>query len=669
MSAPATLLAEVGPGLLVPALFFAIGALVAWVLFRIVVPLRRLDESARLIARANTDHRAPAEGGRAVRNLAASVNEIAERLAGLEGGLGDEVERVRTERAHEHETLTAVMAEVAEGLLVCTPDGQILLYNAPAQRMLAGDGTGFVGLGRSVFGVLDRHLIAYALDEIERRLGAGDERPVAHVVASAGARLLRVQVVPLLDGERGGRTVRGFLLVLYDVTEHATADARRDAAHATLLRDLRGHLGALRAAVEITTLHPEIEAEQRASFEQIVRDEVEALGDLVASAEAVPRPSASWPREPMLGQDLLLAIRRRAERCLAVPVALDRRVDGATWVEVDAFAAVEAAVSLLARVRATVGADAFTLRTTLHDAFVALDLVWSGPPLGSDTLQRWTPEPVTVDDAPLPFTLGDVLERHDAEIWTGESDGTPYVRLLLPARPAPDPRATPATEPVGSRPIYYDADLLTRGRPDPDVERRPLRALTCTVFDTETTGLNPSEGDEIISVGAVRLVNGRLAQDESFDVLVDPQRPLSLQSIRIHGIEPEMLRGQPRIGDVLPRFHRFVGDSVLVAHNAAFDLRFLQLKEAAAGVRFDGPVLDTLLLSALAFPAQPDHGLDALAARLGVEVRGRHTALGDALVTAEVFLKLIPLLEAEGIATFGDARRASEQTALARLRY
>ena len=130
-----------------------------------------------------------------------------------------------------------------------------------------------------------------------------------------------------------------------------------------------------------------------------------------------------------------------------------------------------------------------------------------------------------------------------------------------------------------------------------------------------------------------------------------------------------MLRDQPTINTVLPAFHAFAQDSVLVAHNAAFDMRFLQLKEQATGVRFEQPVLDTLLLSALAQPQQQSHSLEAIAARLGVTVLGRHTALGDALVTAEVFLALLPLLQAQGISTLGQALDASRKTYLARVRY
>jgi DNA polymerase-3 subunit epsilon len=98
-------------------------------------------------------------------------------------------------------------------------------------------------------------------------------------------------------------------------------------------------------------------------------------------------------------------------------------------------------------------------------------------------------------------------------------------------------------------------------------------------------------------------------------------------------------------------------------------MRFLQLKEARLGIRFEQPVLDTLLLSAVLHPNQEMHRLEAIAERLGVSVIGRHTALGDAMVTAEVFLKMLPLLATMGIHTLRQAREASERTYHARLKY
>jgi DNA polymerase-3 subunit epsilon len=144
---------------------------------------------------------------------------------------------------------------------------------------------------------------------------------------------------------------------------------------------------------------------------------------------------------------------------------------------------------------------------------------------------------------------------------------------------------------------------------------------------------------------------------------------LSEESIRIHGITPDLLVGQPTIEVALPAFHAFCADSVLVAHNAAFDMRFLQLKEERLGLRFEHPVLDTLLLSAVLHPNQESHRLEAIAERLGISVIGRHTALGDAMVTGEVFLKMLPLLAAMGITTLRQAREASEKTYYARVKY
>jgi DNA polymerase III subunit epsilon len=231
------------------------------------------------------------------------------------------------------------------------------------------------------------------------------------------------------------------------------------------------------------------------------------------------------------------------------------------------------------------------------------------------------------------------------------------------------PHAGEVIDPTDSRPVFYDFDLFAHRDTGQALEDRPLAALSFTIFDTETTGLDPAGGDEILQIGAVRMVNGKLLRGERFDQLVDPRRSIPSASIPIHGITPDMVQGQPTIQQVLPAFHRYAHDTVLVAHNAAFDMRFLQLKESATGLRFDQPVLDTLLLSAVLHPQQDSHRLEAIAERLGVRVVGRHTALGDALVTAEVFQKLVPLLADRGIHTLGQALAASRQSGYASLSY
>jgi len=256
-----------------------------------------------------------------------------------------------------------------------------------------------------------------------------------------------------------------------------------------------------------------------------------------------------------------------------------------------------------------------------------------------------------------------------------KADGEP-VTFAGPAEPQaellPVEAAIPEREgfaqPHNSRPVFYEFDLFHH-RPLDERGKGLLRHQTFVAFDTETTGLDPAHGDEIIQLGAVRIVNGKIIPGEMIDQLINPRRPIPESSVAIHGITSRMVAGQPTIEQILPHFHRFAEGAVLVAHNAAFDLRCLQLKETQTGVRFENPVIDTLLLSSIIHPHQESHSLDEIAERFSLTNIGRHTALGDALVTAEVLLKMIPLLEAKGIMTLNDALQASSRSAFAKINY
>ena len=211
-----------------------------------------------------------------------------------------------------------------------------------------------------------------------------------------------------------------------------------------------------------------------------------------------------------------------------------------------------------------------------------------------------------------------------------------------------------------SRPEFYDLALFDRLLPA-NLEHRTLASLDYVVIDTETTGLNPSGGDQMISIAAVRIVNGRVLTGECFNELIYPGMPVPAQSIVFHGITDEMLAGMPDIKQILPKFVEFVGDAVIVAHNAAFDMKFIGLQSERCGVKLDSPVLDTVLLSAFVHDHTSKHTLDDLAERYGVCIQGRHTALGDALTTAHVFVRLIKQLSCRNINTFSEAIRASDK--------
>jgi DNA polymerase-3 subunit epsilon len=299
--------------------------------------------------------------------------------------------------------------------------------------------------------------------------------------------------------------------------------------------------------------------------------------------------------------------------------------------------------------------------------------MWPGTPIKIETLREWEQTPMIFEKGGWSLTLREILDHLDSDFGSYTSQRRPstsYLRFFLPVAEDIEPRESRSLAILPeSRPEFYDFDLFGRSRPDAEFNDQLLTELTYTVFDMETTGLSPSEGDEIISIGGIRIVNGRLLRDERFEQLIDPLRSIPWESLQIHGIKPEMVRGQPTIDTVLPRFQQFAEDTILVAHNAAFDMRFLQLKEKQTGVQFNNPVLDTLLLSAILHPAHEDHNLEAIAQRLGVRVLGRHTAMGDAVATGEIFLKLLPLLAEKGIYRLKDALEASKQTYYARMKF
>lgn len=216
-------------------------------------------------------------------------------------------------------------------------------------------------------------------------------------------------------------------------------------------------------------------------------------------------------------------------------------------------------------------------------------------------------------------------------------------------------------EPAAARPLVFDFELLTP-KISASLRDSPLNDLVYVVFDTETTGLDPST-DEVVQLAAVRVVNGKLVEGEALDTLVNPTIDIPQRSSKVHGITNDIVVNAPKFGDVCTKFHGFASASVLVAHNAAFDMAFLHKQARMQGPVFDHPVIDTVLLSAAVFGGSAVHTLDAICERLSIEIPAdkRHTAMGDSLATAKAFVAMIRILKERGIETFGALQVETEQ--------
>ena len=662
--------------------------LLVWLLYRAyaLAPLR-LREQALVMVNTNPALRLQELGAPEIRTLAQVVNALADQRDSLQRDVAQKILEAKASVEEEKNRLAALMSELTQSVVVCNLEGRILLYNNRARLQFQVLGPGapggnapLIGLGRSIFAVMERNLITHALESVQHRLRRGSAQPAANFVTSTRAgQLIRVQMAPVFgnagrpkEKPAGERLITGYVLVLDNITHHVETQGRRDLLLQTLTEGSRAALGNARAAAENLLQYPDMENAQRDRFVAVIRDEVEGLSQRInhASSEFADTVKARWPLEDMLGSDLLQAAQRR----IAHKTGLSATVDAPgsdLWVKVDSFSLLLGLCHLAARLKEECGVDSVALRLRASGRLAALDLLWSGPTLNPSWLARWELTPMRIGDEGSPLTLREVVERHGGELWQQHDTDTPLslIRMLLPTTVAQEAAAPTVWLQHESRPEYYDFDLFRQTEETRALDERPLTQLSYTVFDTETTGLDPSLGDEIIQIGATRIVNGRLLRHETIDQLIDPRRRLEPESISVPGITEDMLGGQPTIDQFLPTFHAFCEDTVLVAHNAEFDMRFLQLKEKATGIVFSHPVLDTLLLSVVIHPNQASHRLEAIAERLGVNVIGRHTALGDAIVTGEIFLRMIPLLAEQDIHTLGQARAATEKTYYARTRY
>lgn len=609
--------------------------------------------------------------------MVGAVNALLAQRVALAEAMDQRVREASERVQAERNQLAALMAELHQAVVVCNREGQVLLFNQKARmqfRTLAsvGHGSGrWLGVGRSIFALLDADRVAHALREIEVRLERGASNPSAtFVMTTVGGQLLRVQVGSIARQAGAHAALDGFVLLVENITREYQEQAEHDALLNGLTERGRASLANIRTAVQTLQRQDIEEATRvrlRATIAQEVADMQQRMSEAArrANTELVKR----WPLQDMLAQDFVSAAVRQLKGLVPVNWVVET-VSPDLWLRVDSYSLVQALAHLAGRLQDAFNLRHVRLRVLSQGGSAMVDLIWTGEVLSTETAMSWEMDPIQVKGEISSLSVRDVLERHGAALWFERERvrHEAFFRVQLPLRRY-QPPAEEALTTDAERPEFFDFDLFSTSAQTRELDERRLVDLVYTVFDTETTGMNPSGGDEIIQLGAVRIVNGRLMPGESIDQLVDPQRDIPAATIPVHGITPDMVKGKPKVLEVLPQFHAFAHDTVLVAHNAAFDMRLLELKEPALGLKFDHPVLDTLLLSAVASPEQESHRLDAIAERFGIEVKGRHTAMGDALVTAQVLLKLIPLLQAKGIHTLGQAREAAQKTYYARLKY
>ncbi|MDX9786448.1 MAG: exonuclease domain-containing protein [Desulfobacterales bacterium] len=649
-------------------------------------PLNRLKEETDLILTVNPSLRVQVDGSRDIAGLAEMINRNIDLYEALKTDVQKKIDHARAETEIEKNIFAAIVSELTEGVVICNAKGQILLCNQQAKRILSSLRRGrpeykdadeeadqFVSIGRSLFSVIDRYLLRYAINDITTKLRSRQQPAVtSFVMVNKHQQMFRVEVVPILNSIR---EYGGFVFIIYNITAELENDARIILHLNSLISNVRRKVSAIRSSAELICEYPDITETETQQFLNIILKESKLLSGIINNQSDFNysvRIKSGWPLIPTPVVELLRAIRGKVEK--PFQIALDfEEAEVKESVCVDGYSFTLAVSFVLYLIANEAQCREFVCKTGIRNSSVILAVEWMGHPLKTETLQAWMARFPLVGKERLPLTLKEIFDNHDVEMVPAsdrQARDVAYLHIFLPRHENLHTAIGREISIVAeNRPEFYDFDLFNQPAEHPELNERLLTDITYTVFDTETTGLEPRNGDEIISIAAVRIVNLRLLKNDYFDQLVNPGKPPSRKSIQVHGLEPEMLTGRPIIAEVLPVFKRFAEDTVLIAHNAAFDMCLLNMQEEKTGVRIANPVLDTMLLSAVVHPTQSDHSLEEIAKRLGVEIINRHTALGDAMAAGGIFIKLVKLLSAQGINTLKDALIASKKTYLARMKY
>lgn len=639
---------------------FLILGLVAWIwrLFdrHVAGAVEKLAATLRVSADAGAPGSIAPDTARYLGDLAPAISDAARHLGECRIALSDAIGEATQQLTREKAWLETLLADVPAAVLVCSADHEIVFYNAPAAEILGAE----VGPG------LARPVGDFLADEPIRRAHArlaATRGPQAHAdllcTSRDGSLVLegRMRLVGRAGEGRAGEGREGEGREGEEregerhegeAPDHAFAsssqqDAASSGGYVLSLADVTAtHAAAAEREARIARALPRLHEARRALRDgdgdaaRITQDAAGLLAELthlLADAPALPE---------LRSADLADALQARlAGRGIALSVTgpdLFLRVDGYGFL---------AMLAHILRRLADGGARAEFVLTAIEEdgPGAALALGWQGAPLCEEALAEWCAEPIDPEAPEL--TAAMVLARHGSAL-APVDDGSGLRIALRRARRAVAPPA-----PL-RRSAVYDFALLDRAR-SAGIAQSALNDLAYVVFDTETTGLDP-ERDEIVQLAALRVVNGRIVDGEVFETLIDPQRPIPPGATAVHGITPQMVIGAPHIGEAGARFHRFAAGAVLVAHNAPFDMAFLRRHEADICQRFDNPILDTVLASAVLFGQGESHSLDALASRFGIIIpeAARHTALGDAEATAQALVRMLPMLRARGFPTFGD---------------
>ena len=637
-------------------LFGIVTIILAWRMAdQFLLPILKIRRGAEIVARINLSHRIEIDSGDELEDLALEFNHMAENLGTAYEELEGRVREATLTVKEERNRLATVLRTMVDGVIVANDAAETILMNPRARIILDLGHTS--GIGSPLSRIFPGDRLNFHLKRVRQRWEQGQETVEKVIFPLPDKQLIKgsLSIVPGPKRERAG-----YLLVFQNLSPRES-----EAALQEKYQLLRGPLATSRSLVEALQRHPEMPAEKQTAFLKAVAEELNRMSTQVAVLDDAANSvqSARWPAIASNPHELLSDALRMVPE---IPASIKVSDNTLPPVLVEPFSWVASLCTVLRWIsRMDPEQRPISAQLQEEDGSVVttfrISLPFKGDPVDLESL-----EVSPSGEQSLP--LGETVRKNRGELWTRLTDTHMEIRLAL-LKSGTVSEIEQENGRHDSEPEFYDFDLFL---PRPVIERADqlqanLSDLEYVVFDTETTGLRLSEGDKVISISGVRIRRGRIQNADIFHTLVNPGRSIPPESIRFHHIEDHMVADAPSIVQVYQQFTEFIGDSILVAHNAAFDKKCLEIAADEAELpMIDNPFLDTLFLSYGLHERTEGHSLDAMAERMGISIEGRHTSLGDARATAQVFLGLISLLPGRGVRTLAEAKAFCDRHLLLR---
>ncbi|MCK4501428.1 MAG: hypothetical protein KAU22_00230, partial [Desulfuromonadales bacterium] len=408
-------------------ILFIIGALINLLFSDYIIPILQLAESAKIISSVNPEHRVKIKNAsKEIEYLSEIINQSADAFYELQQDVAGKIARAQTNLNEERTRLAALMSELPHGVVVCNTDGQVLLYNQQTQKLFTNGGIksdppqGILGLGRSIFSILDRDQIVHGLEMLHKCHASGRTKMVNKSMITLHSGLcLRVNMAPFFTEQENLRVISGFVLTLEDMTQQIESDNRRDTLIQTLIDEQQEDLEDIHNSITTIIEQPLLDSNELHCYRKKIDQAAKSLLQKASTARSnyALHLNALSKHENVLANNLLDIISNNISN--RFPIKVSHQAPKGVWLKLDSYSMVQAISHLANLLHSQNKVTELTMALTINaDSSSNLVIDWSAAGVNHALIDTWQLTPLITDTSGNLLNFKDTIENLTGKITT-----------------------------------------------------------------------------------------------------------------------------------------------------------------------------------------------------------------------------------------------------------